>query len=257
MSFKFLANNLVDQASIFTSSENSQFPASNIKHDFRTKVYRSTSNSDNIVFDFGSIEDVDHVAICDNWQDGFGVATVTIEANATDTWGTPAFSTTMTLDTTFGVSIKALSSTQSYRFWRLVLTSTLGYCELSHVFIGKASSVSTNGVSYGWSYRNQDITKVSTSRYGQEFIDDITQRKELSNLSFKVMNTTEIDTIFEVYDQRRTTKPFYVKVGDDTNSIISNEDRFNGLYKLTSMPSVSNPSAFGLYDVTLSVREQK
>lgn len=257
MSFKFLANNLVDQASIFTSSENSQFPASNIKHDFRTKVYRSTSNSDNIVFDLGSIEDVDHVAICDNWQDGFGVSAVTIEANGTDNWTSPAFSTSMTLDTEFGVSIKALSSQQSYRFWRLVLTSTLGYCEISHVFIGKASSVSTNGVSYGWSYKNNDLKKQATSRYGQEFIDSIAQRKELMNLSFKVMNTTELDKIFEVYDNRRTVKPFYVKVGDDTDTIISNEDRFNGLYKLTAMPSVSNPSTFALYDVTLSMREQK
>lgn len=257
MSFKFLANNLVDQSIISASTENSLFPASNIQHDFRTKVFRSTSNSDSVVFDLGSIEDVDHVAICDNWQDGFGVTAVTIEANATDSWGAPAFSTTMTLDTTFGVSIKALSSTQSYRYWRLVLTSTLGYCELSHVFIGKASSVSTNGVSYGWSYRNNDLKNTSRSRYGQEFIDAITTQKELSNLSFKVMNTTEIDKIFEVYDNRGTTKPLYVKVGDDTNTIISNEDRFNGLYKITSAPSVSNPSAFGLYDVTLSVREQK
>ena len=257
MSFKFLANNLVDQASIFTSSENSQFPASNIKHDFRTKVYRSTSNSDNIVFDLGSIEDVDHVAICDNWQDGFGVSSVTIEANGTDNWSSPAFSTSMTLDTEFGVSIKALSSQQSYRFWRLVLTSTLGYCEISHVFIGKASSISTNGVSYGWSYKNNDLKNQATSRYGQEFIDYKTTVKELTNLSFKVMNTSELDQVFDVYDNRGTIRPFYVKVGDDTNTIISNEDRFNGLFKLTSSPSVSNPSAFALYDVTLNVREQK
>ena len=257
MSFKFLANNLVDTASISASSVNSQFPVSNIQHDFRTKVYRSTSNNDSIVFDLGSIEDVDHVAICDNWQDGFGVTSVTIEANGTDSWGAPAFSTSMTLDNTFGVSIKALSSTQSYRFWRLVLTSTLGYCEISHVFIGLASSISTNGVSYGWNYRNQDLKIVGVSRYGQEYIDDITTRKELNNMSFKVMNTAEIDKIFEVYDNRRTVKPFYVKVGDDTNSIISNEDRFNGLYKLVSSPTVTNPSAFGLYDVSLSVREQK
>ena len=254
---KFLANNLVDTSTLTPSTVNSQFPVANIQHDFRTKVFRSTSNSDNIVIDLGSIEDVDHVAICDNWQDGFGVNAVTIEANGTDVWTSPAFTTSMVLDNTFGVSIKALSSTQSYRFWRLVLTSTLGYCEISHVFIGKASSVLTNGIDYGWSYRNNDIKKQSVSRYGQEFTDAITKRKELNGLSFKVMNTTEIDKVFEVYDNRGTTKPFYIKLGDDTNTIISNEDRFNGLYKLTSSPSVSNPSAFALYNVSLNAREQK
>jgi hypothetical protein len=255
--FKFLANNMVEGAVITASTENAQFPASNLKHDFRTKVYRSTSNSDSIVFDLGAIEDVTHIGLVDNWQDGFGVSTVTVEANGTDTWGSPAFSTTMTLDNTFGVSINELAATESYRYWRLVLTSSLSYCELTYVFIGKATDIETNSVSYGWGYRGTEIAKKSTTRYGQDFTDPITTRKELNGLGFEVMNTTEIDKIFEVFDGRMTSKPFMVKMGDDTNTIISNENRLNGLYKLTTIPAVTNPSAFGLYNVTLNVKEQK
>jgi hypothetical protein len=254
---KFLALNLVESATLSASTENAQFSLNNIKHDFRTKVYRSTSNSDSVVFDLGSIEDVDHVAICDNWKDGFGVTAVTIEANATDSWSSPSFSTSMTLDSTFGISIKELSSEQSYRFWRLVLTSTLGYCELSHVFIGKATQITTNGISYGWGYLNKDMKKTGTSRYGQEFTDVIGKRKELTGLSIKVANTTEIDKIFEVFDDRGTVNPFYAVMGDGTNTIISNENRLNGIYKFTTEPRFINPTAPGLYDITFSLREQK
>ena len=252
---KFFANNLVESAIISASSENAQYPLSNLQHDFRTKVYRSTSNSDTVVFDMGSTEDVDSIALLDNWRSGFGVTTVTIEANATDSWGAPSFTTTMTLDQTFGIGIKEFTQ-ESYRFWRLTLTSTLGYCELAHVFIGKAVSITTNGLDYGFSYKNNDLKKESQTRYGQEYIDDIGTRKELSGLSLTVMNKTEIDQIFEVSDNRRTVKPFILKIGDDTNTILNNENRLNGLYKFKSTPSVKLRTAV-FWDVSFSVKESK
>lgn len=252
---KFFVNNLVDGAQITASTVNAQYPVSNIQHDFRTKVFRSTSNSDNIVFDLGSIEDVDTIAVVDNWRNGFGFSTMTIEANATNSWGSPAFSTTLTYDSTFGIGIKEFTE-ESYRYWRIVLTSTLGYCELANIFIGKATTIETNGVDYGYLYKKNDLTNVSTTRYGQEYIDDFGTRKSLDGLSFQVMNNTELDAIFEIYDQRRTVKPFFIKLGDGTNTIISNENRLNGLYKLKSEPSVK-AKTIGYWDLSLSLAEQK
>ena len=256
MSVKFLANNLVESATITASTENAQYPASNLTNDFRTKVWRSTSNSDNIVFDLGSAQEIDHVAMVDNWKNGWGVSTVTIEANATDVWTSPAFTTTLTLDATFGVGIKALSSAQTYRFWRLVFTSTLSYCEAAYIFIGKASDFVTNSIDYGFSYVRNDLKKQSATRYGQEYTDEFGTRKELNGLSVKVMNTTELDVLFDVYDSRKTTKPFIVKIGDGTNTIISNENRLNGLYKFKSAPSVKMKTGV-FWETSFSVKEQK
>jgi len=253
---KFFYNNLVETASIVPSTVNAQYPISNLQHDFRTKVFRSTTNSDSIVFDMGAIEDVDSVVVSDNWRNGFGFATCTIEGNATDSWGAPAFSTILTFDSVFGIGIKEFAATESYRFWRIVLTSTLGYCELASIFIGKSTSITTNGVSFGYSYKNNDLKKVSKTRYGQEYIDDIGTQKDLDSLSFEIMNNTEMDAIFEVYDNRRTVKPFWFKIGDDTNTIISNENRLNGFYKMKSEPSVK-ARTFAYWDVTLNLREQK
>ena len=100
------------------------------------------------------------------------------------------------------------------------------------------------------------LQKVSKTRYGQEYIDDYGTRKEISSLSFEVMNNTEMDYIYEIYDSRRTVKPFFVKFGDGTNTIISNENRLNGLYKLKTAPSVKSKT-IAYWDVTLSVLEQK
>jgi hypothetical protein len=252
---RFLANNLVETAQLTASTSNAQFPVSNIQDDFRTRVWRSTSNSDSIVFDLGSTEPVDYVGIVDNWQNGFGVSTITIEANATDSWGAPAFSTSLTFDSQFGVGVKSITE-QNYRYWRFVFTSTLGYCEVANLFIGKATVIDTNGIDYRWSYKNRDVKKYSSTRYGQEYIDDITQRKELNGLKIKVMNTTELDKMFEVFDNRRTVKPLFVEFCDPSSTLLNNINRLNGLYKFTSEPSFPNVTA-GYWETSFSLREQK
>lgn len=256
MSLKFLSNNLIDSAVITPSTVNAQYPISNINVDHRTKTYRSTSNSDNIVIDFGTAESVDHFVIVDNWQNGFGVTSVTIEANGTDSWGSPAFTTTASLDTKFGVSIKKFSSSQSYRFWRIVLTSTLGYCEISKMFLGAATEIPTNGVSYNWSYKNRDLSKQSVNRFGQKFIDDIGTQKEITGLSFQIMDKDEMDKIFSVFDVNRTVKPFFIYFDLETASLSNNDDRYNGLYYFSTEPSFVNISS-GYYNTSLDIIEAK
>lgn len=251
----FMCQNLIYNSTLTPSTVNAQYPVSNLKNDFRTKVWRSTSNSDNLVIDLGSTEDIDSICVSPNWQDGFGVTAITIQGNATDSWGSPAFSEAMTLDTTFGHAISVFSSTQSYRFWRLVVTSTLGYCELANIYIGAKTELTTNGVGYNWSYSNKDLVRSESTIYGQEYFDDYGTRKELSGLSFEVMNPTEIDKIFEISDNCRTIKPFWVKFGTGTQ-LLNDDDRVWGMYKLTGEPSFTNFTS-GFYNVSLGVREQK
>ena len=253
---RFLSNNLVEAASLTASTTNAQFPVANIQEDFRTKVWRSTSNSDNIVFDMGSIEPVDYLGIVSNWQDGFGVSTITVEANATDSWSSPAYSTTLTFDSVHGVGIKSIAE-QNYRFWRFVVTSGLGYCELANIFIGKAVNISTNGIGYNWSLINKQLKMTSTTRYGQEYDDVITTRKELNGLKIKVMNPTELDQFFEVLDNRGTTKPLFVEFCDPSStSLINDLDRLNGFYRFKKEPSQVNVTA-GFWETSFSLREQK
>ncbi len=204
---KFLSGNLIESSIMVASSTNAQYPLSNLKHDFRTKIWRSTSNADNIVFDFGNPETVDSLAIVDNWKNGFGVSTILIEANGTDIWTSPAFSTSLTFDEKFGIGIKTIPE-QKYRFWRVSVTSTLGFCEIAYLFIGKKIEIETNGVEYGYAIKNADMKKTASTKYGQEYIDDFGSRKSINGLSFRVMNNAEMDQIFELVDDRRTVKPF-------------------------------------------------
>ena len=252
---QFLSNNLVTNSNITASTENAQFPVTNINDPRRTKTYRSTSNSDNIVIDLGGADAVDTFAIVDNFKTGFTVSTITLEANGTDVWTSPAFTTTVTLDDTFGVAIKQFTEV-NYRFWRIVLTGTLGYCEISNIFLGKATKLTTNGLSYNWNYSNMDLSKKSTNRDGQEFFDVVTPRKELTNLQFQVFDKDEIDTVLGVYDSNLTYNPFFIYLPLETESLFNNDDRFNGMYRFSSAPQMTNTTS-GYYNITLNLREAK
>jgi hypothetical protein len=141
MSFELYSENLVDQSVLTVSSVNANFPAINIKDERRSKVYRSTTNDDTVVFDFGETSEVNTIFLISDKRNGFGFTSITAEFNATNTWGAPAASEVLTFSTEFGVGFNQFTTTHAYRFCRLVITSTLGYCELSNIFMGKKQEI--------------------------------------------------------------------------------------------------------------------
>ena len=248
---KFYSNNLIEQAVITASTENAQFPKENIQDYRRTKVFRSTNNSSWVVFDFQETSLIDSIVLVDEPRNGFGVSTITLELNATNEWSSPALTQALTLNETHGIA-HAEFAEQSYRFARLVMTSTLGYCELSKLFIGQKIEFPNNmGIDLGWSYQDDELSTVRKNRYGQRFIDVITRQKSFG-FAIRSMNADELDQIMEIYDNKGKTKPFFVRIGDDT--IVNDPDRFAGIFFLESIPSVTNKS-FGLYDLSMSIEE--
>jgi hypothetical protein len=252
---RFYVENLVDQAiSITPSTENALFPASNLQDHRRTKVFRSTTNSDNIVFDFGETSDINSIMIVDDPLNGFGVSTVTLELNGTNTWGAPAFSQALTFSTEHGVGY-AEFSTQSYRFGRLVCTSSNSYIEIAQVFIGESVQIGPDrSPNYGWSYQNEDSSRITKNRYGQRFVDVIDRNKNV-NMSFGLLTYEDMEDVYTILDHCGETKPFFMRLG--CNSInVQDDRRFSGMFYLTSVPQVTNTS-FNRYSLSFSLEEAK
>ena len=247
----FYSDNLIDSATISASSENLLFPKSNLTDFRRSKVFRSTSNSDSLVFDFGSVKSLDSIIIVDEPRKGFGVTSLTIQLNSTNTWTSPAFSQVLTINSTHGYAF-ADFSVQSFRYARLVMTSSLGYCELSNLFMGqKLSFASGLGIDFGWTYQDKDLSIIKENRYGQKFTDIISRQRVL-NFAINSMNKDELDQVLKIYDDKGVRKPFFVKIGSTT--MINDFTRFSGMFFLNSIPAITNKS-FGLYDISMNLEE--
>lgn len=248
----FYSDNLVDQANIIPSSENALFPVLNLKDPRRTKVFRSTANTCSIVFDLNETSDIDSILIVDNPRLGFGISTVLIEANGTNNWVAPPFSQSMTLNTKHGVGLLGLTTLIQYQFVRITLTSALPYCELANIFIGKKTQT-TRGISYGWSFKDDDISIQKTNRYGQKFTDLIGRQKEFT-AALQNLTPTDQDKVFDVIDAKGKSHPFFIKIGD--SSAMVEVERYTGMVYFKSVPASSN-RFYKNYSLPLQLEEAK
>jgi len=257
MSMSFIYYNYcdLDDTTITASTENAFFPASNLQDTRSTKVFRSTAGSATVVFDMQAAVEIDTFACVPHFVNGFGFnGSLTLEANATNTWGAPAFSVTITdgtdIDRTFNTAYKEFSASQTYRYWRLSATGT-SYVELSRVYLGLRNTINDRSISYNWRYKLEDNSKITKNIYGQRFADEINRQREFS-FDFKNLDKTAVDDWFLLYDYNGLTKPFFMRIG--CTGIINDLDRFNGEVYLDSIPEIVN-SFYARYDLSVKTSE--
>jgi hypothetical protein len=241
----------VKSATITASETNAQFPASNLTDDRRTKVYRSVTSSCNVVFDFGSVKDINSIAIVDSGISSFGFTSATIQLNSTNTWTSPAVSQALTIDAETGWINYNWTSVQSYQFARLVLTNATAPIELSKLFIGKDTYLEGVCFSYPINFRYNNRAITTQNRYGQKFFDEINTQKEVKG-SIPSMNKTELDTLLEVIDYASFTKPIWLNF--DATNMMNDANRISGYYYLADDPELTL-QAGNFWNVNLSLAE--
>jgi len=233
---RFYGINKVYSASLTGTNVNAQFPLANLQDDRSTKVYRSTTNSDSIVLDFGSTIDIDAVCFTPNLLSGFGVNAITVELNASNSWGSPSVTQAITIDAAFKWASYEWATTQKYRYAKITLGSALAYCELSNIYFGVVKTPGNLDFSYPLSFRENQLGNFSENRYGQKFIDTIVRQKELKG-KMENLYPSELESMLDWIDTISTTKPIFLKF--DSSTIFSDANRINGRYYLKSIPTMS------------------
>jgi hypothetical protein len=248
-SFEIYSDNLIYQSKITANSENAQFPLSNILDPRRSKVYRSTSSQTALTLDFNETSEVDAFMIVDDKKNGFGIHTITLEFNGTNEWSNPAASEQIEFNPQLGLGFKEFTK-HSYRFCRIVLTSTLSYCEIANIFIGKKMELNRS-INFGWSIKDNELSNKTTNRYGQIFTDVILKQKTI-NCGLSFLDKDQLDKIFTWLDTYGETMPFFVRIGCD--NMVSDNRRFSGMVYLSDMPTISNPY-FNKYNLSMTLIE--
>jgi hypothetical protein len=249
MTLKLYNDNYVDQSTITASSQNALFPTSNLKDYRRSKVFRSTSNSDHLIFDMQETSLITTVFIVADKRSGFGVSTVTVQFNATSDFTSPAFSISVPFSVKFGLGVVEFPQV-AYRFARIVMTSSLGYCELSKVYIGKPLALSRS-INFGWTIKDEELSTKQKNRYGQLFIDTITRQKTIG-FAMNLMNKDDLDIINELIDSKGESKPFYIQLG--CAEMTNDNRRFSGPVYMNDIPTITNTN-FNRYAMSFSVTE--
>ncbi len=185
---QILYNNFVVGSTITSSTEDSNYTFDDAFNDIRlNRVGRTTSDSSQwIKFDLSSAQSIDYIVILNhNFTSG---ATITIQANATDSWGSPSVSEVITYSESPIVKNITLSS---YRYWRLVVDDSSNpdnYIQIGNVFL-------TAGLTMPGMDVNKIVAKKTTSEYSKSLSGQIfpNERTLLKYGEFYFKNSSDSD----------------------------------------------------------------
>lgn len=252
----FLSDNRVLEAtlSMITGTENAQFPLSNIKNDFTTKVFRSNEDTIEILVDLLQTTAIDSFAIVGSSVNGLGLGDITIYGSlSTDFTGATAINIDIDANHNFG--FKLFTPDASYRYWKIVVNNTGGsYVEISNFYLGIKTQFTANGIDLTtFKYTDMDNSKTVTNRYGQRFIDQYNRIKSFEG-QMKYVNGTEFNELNNLYIQHRRSIPIWVII--DPDGVMANDSQwiFSG-YMYFDADLQWRLVAPSLYNVTLRFSE--
>lgn len=184
-------------------------------------------------------------------------ATILLQANATNSWGSPAYSEVVPYSTEGLLLYRAGGlHTTALRYWRLKIidqTNTYGYIELSKVALTDAMTFTRGGVQYPFSETVSDLSDIITTNSGQTLVNSRAQVKTFG-LEFNGLTIADKEMLDQFFKDYGTSNPFFALL--DSESIFSSEPVNQLRYcKLTGDYSTSLDMPYN-WSASFSIREE-
>lgn len=181
-----------------------------------------------VVLDLITTEAVDSFALIFDAVDGINLsssAVVKIQANATNAWSSPAVDVTLAIDEDYDIYTYRWASSQSYRFWRVLIVDPQNanlYVELNVAVLSLATQLSQMP-SIGFEQNLIDLSKKQENDYGNQFFDVYPSRREIT-FNHIALPEDDLETLYHIY--RRVGKVTPICVWLDPSGDVFDKDRF-------------------------------
>jgi hypothetical protein len=222
-------NNYFDLAlgsALTALSESPSYPCINLQEERLSTTYRTIDlTAQTVTIDLGAAYNISTVAIiAHNFTSS---ATITVAANSSNSWGSPATSKTVAWNVDMMLNF---FTPVSYQYWQLQFddqTNPDGYVEMGRFWLGDYLTIDPS------SEVDFQITKKRSDRIvhgsGQQKYGSIGSKWKEIKLSFPDTNYTMVDSISTMYDV----------VGNHKSFIFCNFDLVRGISKLVEPIYVS------------------
>lgn len=222
---------------LLTGTAQASFPLTNIKHDFSTKLARVTVDTSvvEIQIDTGNTSTKNMFCIAGSTIEGLGFETCTIYGSSTtDFSGAIAITVPLSQDYNFGYKI--FDADTSFRYWKLKVTSSGSYCDVSNIYLGEHTSMTTNTLSNaGFSIVNEDKASISKNKYSHKFIDTYNKLKTMKG-KIDLIDKDEYAILESIYNEHGISTPIWVVLDKDNVSLDYAEYIYSGYYFFKSTP---------------------
>lgn len=171
-------------------------PANMLDLDRDTYWLSTGDTSENLVINFGAAETVEAVAIADhNLTSG---ATVTLQANTSDAWVTPAYTQALTV-----ADIISFYLSEEYQYWRLVFADSSnpdGVIQIGEIYLGEYTELTAEWARPAWGtgidfQRNLIENKSETGRRAQR----IWSIQRTFTLNYEALDDTDEAALYAIW----------------------------------------------------------
>lgn len=158
-----LFENLVDDATLFSDGAVLGFPLNNVTDTRVSRIYRRNGNTDAIIIDLGTAQDISAVSIVDH---NFTCSTITLEGSANDVFA--PVDITVEVDVEEYMIFETFETTAS-RYWRITINDPGNPEDIQMGRIGLGASVALPYLDPAMELPKISTTDISFSRTQQSY----------------------------------------------------------------------------------------
>lgn len=251
---QFYYDNYIADAGLTASSTPTGQIVSYLQEPQLAKSYTFSGNDEYVIIDLGSSKSVG-AAIIDigNLTDS---ATVTLEANTSDSWTSPAYTASMTYGTT--CYYKTLSET--YRYWRISIEDiSVSEISIGYIYVGGSAlqmpAISQNATLY-YGTTNEANISISNQVFenaGYEFLETTFAFSRIYEDAITICGKTVATRkqILSMWSKVRNTQPMWVMLWEE------NLDEYPPLFCIINQNNIEFSKIIGKkeYQTSISLRE--
>jgi len=259
--FKILyVNEFFDLDNTITSTtEDAEFPVSNLTSDSRSQVWRSASGTttDRVVINLGSAKDIDSFAMFFDALNPLPLtssAVVKLQANTSDSWGAPPVDVTLSIDQVYKNAYHFFTSTQNYQYWAVSVsdgTNPNNQIELSLLYLSEAAGTS-QPPEIGFKDGIKDQSKPRSTAFGHEYWDIYPNRISW-DFNFKALSEADKILFKDIFTEVGKHGTIVTALDSDEN-IFTDANEYLLYCRLTKDYSAKHRFV-NYFDYPLSVRE--
>ena len=209
-----------------------------------------------VVFDLLAATDIDSFVMLFDPFEGVklsGSASVHLQANATNSWSSPAVDITLSLDTIYDSYTHYFATAQNYRYWRVQIidpTNANLYVEIPFVSLAMGTQLSQMP-QIGFQQGQTDLSQFASNEFGHRFYDVYPNQRSFA-FEYVALTSSDTETLWRIFQLRGNSEPFVVVI--DPLAALFDKDRFT-FYGYISGDLVTVNSFYNFFDTSFSMVE--
>jgi hypothetical protein len=211
-----------------------------------------------VVIDLQTTEEIDSFAMVFNPIASEGIkfsddAVIKLQANASDSWASPAVDVTLSTDPNYDVITYFFTSDQSYRYWRIKIVDPKNaylYVEIGKLLLAKATQL-TQMPEFGFKFKVNDQSKISKTPYGHRYADIYPSLRQLQ-FDYKAMVLADLETLYQIYARVGNMVPMGFAL-DPTETLFDKDQFF--IYGYLNNEFSSGQAFYSYFDSAIQIEE--